>query len=64
MHIALCNNNKTLKMKEQCKKEEKEILPLATSLDMFSKNFLEVAWYLAANAWCGLDNENVFKIRV
>jgi hypothetical protein len=51
-------------MKEECKKKEKEILLLATSLDIFLKNFLEVVWYLVANAWCGLHNENVFKIRV
>ncbi len=63
MHIALCDNNKTWKMKEHCKEKEKEILSLATSLDVFPKNFLEVAWYFTANTWCGLDTENVFKIR-
>jgi hypothetical protein len=50
-------------MKEHCKEKEKEILSLATSLDVFPKNFLEVAWYFTANTWCGLDTENVFKIR-
>jgi hypothetical protein len=67
--IALKNAHCTMQQQQDLKnegtlqKEEKEILPLATSLDMFPKNFLEVAWYLTTNASCGLDTKNVFKIR-